>query len=187
MRWQTISMKLALALLLGWVVSTSTWADVDTDKSIIAASAKMEEERELTAAELLARSQELNETYEASVLSGFQPGQAQTPQQALVALYSAFRVGDPEVAALYLDLRYLPEALEEVPPVNIARGLLFVFAQQNVLDLSRISSQPEGENDRHQILEWRGLQVGFGDHRQPEVGNDDPDQQNIKNESQRDP
>jgi glucose-6-phosphate dehydrogenase assembly protein OpcA len=67
-------MKLALALLLGWVASTSTWADVDTDKSIIAASAKIEEERELTAAELLARSQELNKTYEASVLSGFRPG-----------------------------------------------------------------------------------------------------------------
>ena len=144
MRWQTISMKLALALLLGWVASTSTWADVDTGKSVIAASVKIEEERELTTAELLARSQELNETYEATVLSGFQPGQAQTPQQALVALYSAFRIGNPEAAALYLDLRYVPEALEDVPPVNIARGLLFVFAQQNVLDLSRISSQPEG-------------------------------------------
>ena len=31
------------------------------------------------------------------------------------------------------------------------------------------------------------MQVGFGDHRQPEIGNDDPDQQNIENESQRDP
>ena len=31
-----------------------------------------------------------------------------------------------------------------MPPVNIARGLLFIFAQQNVLDLSRINSQPEG-------------------------------------------
>ena len=144
MRWQKISIKLVPALLLGWVASTGTWADVDTGKSVIAASAKIEEERALTAAELLARSQELNEKYEATVLSGFQPGQAQTPQQALVALYSAFRIGDPESAALYLDLRYVPEPLEEVPPVNIARGLLFIFAQQNVLDLSRISSQPEG-------------------------------------------
>ena len=144
MRWQKISMGLVLTLLLGWAASTPTLADIDTDKSIIAASAKIEEERSLTAAELLARSQELNETYEATVLSGFQPGRAQTPQQALVALYSAFRVGDPEAAALYLDLRYIPEPLEEVPPVNIARGLLFVFAQQNVLDLSRISGEPEG-------------------------------------------
>ena len=143
MRWQKISMKLVLALLLGWT-SVGTWADVEPGKSVIAASAKIEEERELTAAELLARSQELNEKYEATVMSGFQPGQAQTPQQALVALYSAFRIGDPESAALYVDLRYVPERLEEVPPVNIARGLLFIFAQQNVLDLSRINSQPEG-------------------------------------------
>ena len=144
MRWQKISLKLVLALMLGWAVSTPTLADVDTDKSVIAASVKIEEERDLTAAELLARSQELNKTYEATVMSGFQPGQARTPQQALVALYSAFRVGDPEAAALYLDLRYVPESLEDVPPVNIARGLLFVFSQQNVLDLSRISGEPEG-------------------------------------------
>ena len=144
MRWQKISLRILMALLLGSAAATSGWADIDTDKSIIAASAKIEEERDLTAAELLARSQELNETYEATVLSGFQPGRAQTPQQALVALYSAFRVGDPEAAALYLDLRYVPESLEEVPPVNVARGLLFIFAQQNVLDLSRISGEPEG-------------------------------------------
>ena len=56
-------------------------------------------------------------------------------------------MGDPEAAALYLDLRYVPEILEDVPPVNIARGLLFVFSQQNVLDLSRISGEPEGSLD----------------------------------------
>ena len=143
MRWQKISMKLVLALLLGWT-TVGSWADVETDKSVVAASAKIEEEGDLTAAELLARSQEINASYEASVLSGFTPGRAQTPQQALVALYSAFRMGDPESAALYLDLRYVPESLEEVPPVNIARGLLFIFSQQNVLDLTRISSEPEG-------------------------------------------
>ena len=100
MRWQKISLKLVLALMLGWAVSTPTLADVDTDKSVIAASVKIEEERDLTAAELLAGSQELNKTYEATVMSGFQPGQARSPQHALVAIYSAFRVGDPEAAAL---------------------------------------------------------------------------------------
>jgi MscS family membrane protein len=143
MRWQKISIKLVLALLLGWT-ALGSWADVETDKSIVAASAKIEEKGDLTAAELLARSEEINTSYEASVLSGFTPGRARTPQQALVALYSAFRMGDPESAALYLDLRYVPESLEEVPPVNIARGLLFIFSQQNVLDLTRISSEPGG-------------------------------------------
>ena len=144
MRWQKISLSILTLMLLGWAAPAAIAADVDTDRSVIAASVKIEEERDLTAAELLERSQELNKTYEATVMSGFQPGQAQTPQQALIALYSAFRVGDPEAAALYLDLRYIPESLEDVPPVNIARGLLFVFSQQNVLDLSRISGEPEG-------------------------------------------
>ena len=147
MRWQKTSLRILTAMLLGWTAFAATAADVDTDKSVIAASAKIEEERDLTAAELLTRSQELNKTYEATVMSRFQPGQAQTPQQALIALYNAFRVGDPEAAALYLDLRYVPEILEDVPPVNIARGLLFVFSQQNVLDLSRISGEPEGSLD----------------------------------------
>ena len=135
-------MKLVLALLLGWT-TVGSWADVETDKSVVAASAKIEEEGDLTAAELLARSQEINASYEASVLSGFTPGRAQTPQQALVALYSAFRMGDPESAALYLDLRYVPESLEEALG-QYSRGLLFIFSQQNVLDLTRISSEPEG-------------------------------------------
>ena len=77
MRWQKISMKLVLALLLGWT-TVGSWADVDTDKSVIAASVKIEEERDLTAAELLARSQELNKTYEATVMSGFHPEERNT-------------------------------------------------------------------------------------------------------------
>ena len=66
MRWQKISLSILTVTLLGWTVSAAIAADVDTDKSIIAVSAEIEEERELTPAELLARSQELNKTYEAS-------------------------------------------------------------------------------------------------------------------------
>ena len=66
MRWQKISLSILTVTLLGWTVSAAIAADVDTDKSIIAVSAKIEEERELTPAELLARSQELNKTYETS-------------------------------------------------------------------------------------------------------------------------
>ena len=76
MRWQKISLSIPTAMLLAWTAFSATAADVETDKSLVVASAKIEEERDLTAAELLARSQEFNETCEASVLSGFQPGQA---------------------------------------------------------------------------------------------------------------
>ena len=144
MRWLKLAL-LSLSLTLGGGTWTSTaFADVETDNSIVAASAKVQESRQLSASDLLERSEEINAAFQASVLAGFQPGQAQTPQQALVALYSAFRTGDPESAALYLDFRFVPESLEDIPPVNVARGLLFIFAQQNVLDLSQVSSDPEG-------------------------------------------
>ena len=56
MRWQKISLSILTAVLLAWAAFSARAADVDTDKSLIVASAKIEEERELTAAELLARS-----------------------------------------------------------------------------------------------------------------------------------
>jgi len=76
MRRQKISLSILTAMLLAWGAFSATAADVDTDKSLIVASAKTEEERNLTAAELLARAQEVNEACEAIVLSEFQPGQA---------------------------------------------------------------------------------------------------------------
>ena len=134
---------LSLSVTFGSAWTSTAFANVETDNSVVAASAKAHENRLLSASDLLARAEEINDAYQASVLAGFQPGQAQTPQQALVALYSAFRTGDPESAALYLDFRFVPESLEDIPPVNVARGLLFIFAQQNVLDLSQVSSDPE--------------------------------------------
>jgi len=76
MRWQKISLNILAAMLLAWAAFSATAADVDTDKSLIVTSTKIEVERDPTAAELLARAQELNETCEASLLSGFQPRQA---------------------------------------------------------------------------------------------------------------
>ena len=57
MRWQKISLSILTSMLLAWAAFSATAADVDTDKSLVVASAKIEEERDLTAAELLARSQ----------------------------------------------------------------------------------------------------------------------------------
>ena len=131
-------------LALSAIFHSHAMAQVDTDKTIVAAGAHIADDKNLTAAELITLTQETNRAFHASILSGFQPGKAQTPQQALIALYSAFRLGDPESAALYLDLRYVPESIEDISPTALARGLLFIFAQQNVLDLNQISSEPEG-------------------------------------------
>ena len=134
-------------LALSAIFHSYTMAQVDTDKTVVAASEKIAADKDLTTAELIALTQQTNRAFHASILSGFEAGKAQTPQQALIALYSAFRLGDPESAALYLDLRYVPESIEDISPTALARGLLFIFAQQNVLDLSQISSEPEGALD----------------------------------------
>ncbi len=110
----------------------------------MAASVNVQTKSALTAAELIERTKELNQAFETNLLAGFEPGKAQTPQQALFALHNAFRQGDPSSAALYLDLRYLPSDIAEIDPISLARGLLFIFAQQNVLDLSLVSNDPQG-------------------------------------------
>ena len=85
---------LSLSVTFGSAWTSTAFANVETDNSFVAASAKAHESRQLSASDLLARAEEINDAYQASVLAGFQPGQAQTPQQALVALYSAFRTGE---------------------------------------------------------------------------------------------
>lgn len=85
---------LSLSVTFGSAWTSTVFANVETDNSVAAASAKAHESRQLSASDLLARAEEINDAYQASVLAGFQPGQAQTPQQALVALYSAFRTGE---------------------------------------------------------------------------------------------
>ena len=88
MRWQKISLSILTAMLLAWAAFSATAADGDTDKSLIIASAKIEEERELTAAKLLARSQEFNETYEATACQGFSLGR-RMPTQRLVCPFES--------------------------------------------------------------------------------------------------
>ena len=44
-------------------------------------------------------------------------------------------------------LRYLPSDIAEIDPISLARGLLFIFAQQNVLDLSLVSNDPLGNQE----------------------------------------
>ena len=67
----------------------------ETGKGVMAANVKIKQNNGLTAAELIERTKELNQAFETNLLAGFEPGKAQTPQQALFALHNAFRQGDP--------------------------------------------------------------------------------------------
>ena len=100
----------------------------EAGKGVMAANVKIKQSNGLTAAQLIERTKELNQAFETNLLAGFEPGKAQTPQQALFALHNAFRQGDPSSAALYLDLRYLPSDIAEIDPISLARGLLFILS-----------------------------------------------------------
>ncbi|HKK22655.1 MAG TPA: mechanosensitive ion channel domain-containing protein, partial [Pseudohaliea sp.] len=59
----------------------------------------------------------------------------------------AISKGDWERAGDYLDTRYLPEPAASMEPGKLARQLVYVWNQQNLVDLSRLSDHPEGNLD----------------------------------------
>jgi MscS family membrane protein len=72
---------------------------------------------------------------------------ARTPLQLMVLLSRAIRAGDLEHAAGYLDRRYLPEETAAYPATDLVAALRIVWNQQNIVDISRLSNQPEGRLD----------------------------------------
>lgn len=67
-----------------------------------------------------------------------------TPLAAMLGLRDAMRRKDYEAAGNFLDRRYLDEQLEQYTDVELIRALSLVFGRQNIIDISRISDQPEG-------------------------------------------
>ncbi|MFT7287101.1 MAG: MscS family membrane protein [Halieaceae bacterium] len=71
-----------------------------------------------------------------------------TPMQLALLLGDAARSGKFQEAGKYLDMRYLPEEFGDWPAADLAKALGIIWSQQNILDLSAISDQPEGhQND----------------------------------------
>ena len=71
----------------------------------------------------------------------------QTPLSAMLGLREAMRRSDYTAAAEYLDMRFLPEELDEYKPESLIRALAYVWAQQNIADLTNISDDPAGNLD----------------------------------------
>lgn len=71
----------------------------------------------------------------------------QTPLSSMLGLREAMRRSDHEAAAQYLDMRFLPKELDEYSPESLIRALAYVWAQQNIADLSNISDDPAGNLD----------------------------------------
>ncbi|WP_439106271.1 mechanosensitive ion channel family protein [Congregibacter sp.] len=70
-----------------------------------------------------------------------------TPLQLLVLLADAGAQKDRERAASYLDMRYLPEDVAQWAPVDLLDALRILWNQQNLIDITSLSDEPEGKLD----------------------------------------
>ncbi len=70
-----------------------------------------------------------------------------TPLNTMLGLREAIRLGDWKRASQYLDTRYLPQPAASQDPAELARKLVYVWNQHNLVDLSRLSDQPQGNLD----------------------------------------
>jgi MscS family membrane protein len=67
-----------------------------------------------------------------------------TPLSTLLGLRAAMKDSDYSKAGSYLDMRYLPEELDDFTEEGLVRALTLVWAQQNIVDLSAISDETTG-------------------------------------------
>jgi len=67
-----------------------------------------------------------------------------TPLELLLVLADAADARDYDRAAGYLDLRYLPEDMQGWSPRDLVEALRIVWAQQNMIDVTRLSDEPGG-------------------------------------------
>ncbi|MGB1466095.1 MAG: mechanosensitive ion channel family protein [Alcanivorax nanhaiticus] len=74
-----------------------------------------------------------------------QPGD--TPLTTLLAIMEAGEQSDWATAGTYLDMRYLPPDMTNADPATLIEQLGIVWSQQRILDLTRLSNQPEGHRD----------------------------------------
>ena len=74
-----------------------------------------------------------------------QPGD--TPLSTMLALMDAVEQGAWDNASQYLDMRYLPADMADADPAVLIKQLSIVWSQQRILDLTRISNEPEGHSN----------------------------------------
>ncbi|MEP0201227.1 MAG: mechanosensitive ion channel domain-containing protein [Halioglobus sp.] len=70
-----------------------------------------------------------------------------TPLATALAISAALKRGDYTRASDYLDMRYLPEELDQYEAEDLVRALALVWGLQNVIDLDDLSDEEEGNLD----------------------------------------
>ncbi len=112
--------------------------------AVSVAQTQEDEAEDLSIAEVIEAERATQSTLETSKDRKFTPETAETPLVAVLGLSKSMRGGKYDVASHYLDTRYLPEDVAAIDPVELVRALAFVFSQQNALDVTELSDDPEG-------------------------------------------
>lgn len=129
---QLLAMLFALVLLLSMTNPVR-----GQDKPIQTKEKSMREvlEAEETANRLVEEREQTNPT---SIDAGT------TPLATMLGLREAMKDLNYPKAGGYLDMRYLPEELDDFTNEQLIRALALVWAQQNVIDIASIIDTPEG-------------------------------------------
>lgn len=112
--------------------------------AVSGAQTQEDEAEDLSIAEVIEAERATQSILETSKDRKFTPETAETPLVAVLGLSKSMRDGKYDVASQYLDTRYLPEDVAAIDPVELVRALAFVFSQQNALDVTELSDDPEG-------------------------------------------
>lgn len=72
---------------------------------------------------------------------------ARSPLQVILSIGNALNEENYALAASFLDLRLLPRELSQQQKSELIRHLSIVWAQQNILDITLLSDDPEGHLD----------------------------------------
>ena len=67
-----------------------------------------------------------------------------TPLATMLGLREAMRASDYNKAGEYLDMRYLPEELDDFSQDQLVVAFALVWSQQNIIDFSAVSDDPKG-------------------------------------------
>ncbi len=70
-----------------------------------------------------------------------------TPLASLLGMRDAMKKMNFIRAGDFLDMRFLPEELDEYTAESLIQELAYVFNQQNIFDISSVSDEPEGHLD----------------------------------------
>jgi len=145
---QTVELLIPRLFLCLALVALPAFAQDAEPEEATPESAEIEVQPETSMREILEaeeKAEQLVQEKEESTPRGQLTGK--TPLEAMLLMREATKAQDWDRAAEFLDTRYLPEELEQWEPRELLRALGYVFGQQNIIDITKLSDSPQGDLD----------------------------------------